>query len=285
MIRQATVEDEDDLETFLAQYPDSSMFLRSNLAAHGTQEPNHRHGTRFWGWYQRAGLAAVFGITNGGFVMCQAPGAPLAAFQAFGSVAVGARVVGVTGDALQVDPTLHALGLMDHTFSMKKNEPLYRCDLLEMVRFKDEMRAPVQADIPVLTQWFAEYEIETGLSGDQAKALLHGQERAQAATQSGMVKLLCENGRPLAMAAINAQVQDYVQVGGVFVPKEMRGQGLGRRVTSGLLAGARASGARVAVLFANNAPAARAYEAIGFDHVGAYRVAILDQPTTIGRDV
>jgi predicted GNAT family acetyltransferase len=80
------------------------------------------------------------------------------------------------------------------------------------------------------------------------------------------------------MANLNAVVGEHVQVGGVYVPREARGRGFARRITTGLLQEARSEGARIAVLFANNAAAARAYEAIGFRQNGWYGIALLAEP-------
>ncbi len=81
------------------------------------------------------------------------------------------------------------------------------------------------------------------------------------------------------MASLNATAGTAVQVGGVYVPGAFRNRGYGRAVTRALLAEAAASGARQAVLFANNAASVRAYRAIGFRQVGWYRIAFLHQPT------
>ena len=45
---------------------------------------------------------------------------------------------------------------------------------------------------------------------------------------------------------------------------------------------ARDAGARVAILFSNNDAASRAYESIGFERVGAYRVGVLKSALTVG---
>ena len=61
-----------------------------------------------------------------------------------------------------------------------------------------------------------------------------------------------------------------------------RGQGLGRAITSSLAAEALASGATGVWLemYADNAAAARAYRAVGFEELGRYRSALLDGPSS-----
>ena len=89
-------------------------------------------------------------------------------------------------------------------------------------------------------------------------------------------------GVPVAMSAVNARLPDMVQIGGVYVPPELRSRGRGGAVVAAQLLEERARGVREAVLFANNDAAARAYERIGFARVGSYRVAILERQVTPG---
>ena len=61
-----------------------------------------------------------------------------------------------------------------------------------------------------------------------------------------------------------------------------RGQGLGRAITASLAAEALAAGAAGVWLemYADNAAAARAYRAVGFEEMGRYRSAMLDGPSS-----
>ncbi|MEO9684847.1 MAG: N-acetyltransferase, partial [Tateyamaria sp.] len=55
----------------------------------------------------------------------------------------------------------------------------------------------------------------------------------------------------------------------------------GGQVIAAHLAQARDRGINRAILFAANRAAARAYEAIGFRHIGAYRVALFEGDVSI----
>ncbi|WP_373049698.1 hypothetical protein [Thalassovita aquimarina] len=83
MIRQARPGEEVEIEAFLAGYADSSMFLRGNLAEHGLDERDHPHGTAFFRSPVTGPVKAMFGRTNKGFLMCQAPAAGLDLWQDF----------------------------------------------------------------------------------------------------------------------------------------------------------------------------------------------------------
>ena len=76
--------------------------------------------------------------------------------------------------------------------------------------------------------------------------------------------------------AFNATLPDCVQVGGVFTPPELRGRGHGRAVVAASLEIARSEGVTRSILFTDeaNAPARRAYEAIGFREIGRYGIVL-----------
>ena len=91
-----------------------------------------------------------------------------------------------------------------------------------------------------------------------------------------------EGGAPVAKTGFNAVLPDMVQVGAVYTPPDLRGRGYARRAVALHLAQARDLGVQRAILFSANAAASRAYEAIGFQRVGAYRVALFDHPLEVG---
>lgn len=282
MIRQARPGEEVEIEAFLAGYADSSMFLRGNLAEHGMDERDHPHGTAFFRSPVTGPVKAMFGRTNNGFLMCQAPAAGLDLWQDFALALQGQEVCGMTGDDGQVLAALAALGLPEAAFNVNHAEPLYRLDLAALQAPDAELRRPVADDVDLLALWFAQYMRDTGQAGDQADSLRVAITRAVEAISRGKTRLLIEDGVPVAMTGINAEVGDMVQVGGVFTPPDRRGRGHAGRAVAAHLAEARDRGGKTAILFANNAVAARVYEAMGFERVGAYRVAILKAPRVIG---
>jgi predicted GNAT family acetyltransferase len=276
MIRPATEADLPEIEAFLAARAASSMFLRGNIARHGLTGGAHRHATVVHVGAVDGAIAAVFGLTTDGMLLLQAP-APGDAFIA--EWAAGVRelpLAGVTGDAAQVAVLAAALDLPGGTFTVDHNEPLMELALGDLLPPPPglTLRPACDADIPLLTGWFAAYLADTGLAphGDPALAA-QAEARARDAV-GGPVRLLCRDGSPVAMAAINARAGHDVQVGGVFVPQALRGAGLGRAATATVLAEARAGGARRACLFANNVAACRAYAALGFRTVGQYRILL-----------
>lgn len=281
MIRWAVAADAPAIEHFLSGYPETSMFLRGNLAAHGIGLSEHPNASNYLIWPAEGAIRAVFGRSNNGYLMVQAPGAPPQAHAEAAAALSGYAMNGLTGDATQTAMLLDALNVGDQ-LSLNDIEPLYRADLGNLPATPEEARAPEPGDEALLTQWFADYVRDTGMElADPDAAHAEAVARAQRAIGATTTLLLKEEGRPVAMAAVNAQVADIVQIGGVFVPRSERNRGLGRRVTGALMRVVAEAGARTAILFANNPAAARAYEAIGFGRIGEYRVALAARPIVL----
>lgn len=285
MIRPAFAGDEAILDGFLAQHAESSMFLRSNLVEAGLGNQTHPHGTTYLMDMRAGVLRGVFGLTNEGFAMCQAPGADQATWAGFVAALTGRDVKGITGDDAQVSHAIAAMGLAQNAFLSNATEPLYRLDLAELVlpvldnpeaALPLSIRPPEARDIEILTLWYLAYGHETGVQPEQG-ATEKAIERAMNAINGDITRVLIHDGRPVAMTAFNAQFQDMVQIGGVYTPDQHRNKGYARYVVAAHLTEARKTGAKTAVLFANNSAAARAYEAIGFQHIGRYRVAVLKE--------
>ena len=282
-LRRARGADIPAMEAFLAYHAETSMFLRSNLATHGLDELAHPHGTSFWLSEDDGGLTGVFGATNAGYLMAQAPDVAPDVWAAWAQALDGRMMRGITGEDRQVRRALAAMKLRAELFSVNHAEPLYRLDLDRLPSPVDVIRPAAPGDRAMLAEWYATYLTETGLTDDPARARDEAAARALAACKPGAPeRLLLENGHPVAAASINAQVAGMVQVGGVYVPEPLRGRGRGRRVTAARLIEAASGGARQAILFSNNAAASRAYESIGFERIGEYRVAVLKAPHFAG---
>lgn len=279
MIREAAIEDLPRINAFLDQHIETSMFLRSNLATHGLGFSDHPHSTRAFLW-EADGQFGVFGLSKVGYVMAQMPDIRLEAAQAFGHAITGHTVLGMTGEKAQVDMTLRGLGLGKAKLKMLDDEPLYQMELADLSKTRVNSRALLESDLGPLERWFARYLEDTGQESE-ADARSKAAARGRAAFDNGRAELLLIDGVPVAMADINAHVEDVVQLGGVFVPTEHRGKGYGALVTTAILQREAARGAKQAILFANNPIAARAYESIGFKQIGWYRIALLQTPSEV----
>ncbi len=282
MLRPARAGDEAAIETFLADHAETSLFLRGNLHNLGLFDRESPHGTGYW-LAEAGGITAVFGLSNAGFALSQAPDAAPALWAAFADAVAGRRLAGLAGESAQVAQAKRALGVEAAGFSLDSPEPLYRLDLADLVipGVPGTLRRPAEADRPLLEDWHRAYVTELRMSTpDQVSA--EARNRAARAIAEPNTRLLTVDGTPVAMTALNARLPDMVQIGGVYTPPSLRGRGYARRIVALHLAELRAEGVQTAILFASGAAACRAYEAIGFQHIGSYALAILKQPVTIG---
>ncbi|MBL9054279.1 MAG: GNAT family N-acetyltransferase [Tabrizicola sp.] len=273
MIGPAVPGHEAAIEAFLAKYPATSMFLRGNLAAHGLGASDSPNATTYHLHPAEGPISAVLGLTQAVMALCQLGETP-EALASLAPALEGQRIIGLSGDAAQIDLLIDALRLGQADFRMNHVEPLFHLDLARLHQSENNVRQPVAEDQPLIANWLRTYLIETGLGLDGPTV----EVRAGRAVSAGLIRFLLEDGQPVAMAAINARAGNAVQVGGVFVPPEARNRGLGRRVTQALLAEARSQGATDAFLFSNNDAATKAYISLGFTQIGTYRIAFLRTP-------
>lgn len=283
MLREARSGDEAAIEAFLARHAETSMFLRGNLAAHGLFERDAPTGTQFWLTERGGTVTAVFGLSNAGFALGQSPDDPAAGWRAFARVAAGRRLAGVTGERTQVDHARDAFGLNQAAFTLHAPEPLYMLHLSRLIlpELPGVLRPPEEADRALLYRWTRAYSQELQMSAP-ARLDEEAKGRSERAIASGDARLLEVAGKPVAMTAFNARLPDMVQIGGVYTPPELRGRGHARRAVALHLEEARGEGVETAILFASGPAACRAYEAIGFERIGEYTLAILKEPVVIG---
>ncbi|AXI45288.1 hypothetical protein C1J03_04095 [Sulfitobacter sp. SK012] len=284
MIRQAVPEDVDALDAFLSQYAATSMFLRGNLTAHGVGETAHTHGTTYFIHADAEGFRGVAGVTNGGYLMCQAPNAPQGFWHSVANAVTGRKIAGMTGEPAQIEQLSAALGLRADDFAIKDTQPLYQVMIEIVAAPRDGLTLckPEPLDVPMLVEWFADHHADTGMPVPEALGI---KGLAQGFVEKPDAWILRDADQPVAMTALNARVHDVVQVGGVYVPPMLRGHGYGGAAVALHLRSLYKRGIKCAILFAASIFAARAYEAIGFIRIGSYEIALLPAPRLIGATI
>jgi predicted GNAT family acetyltransferase len=190
--------------------------------------------------------------------------------------ASGRPLTGLAGPYDQVLEAGRALGLKPSRLTEK--EGLYALDVSSLLRPAGlqtlRARHTRDADLALCSQWRIAYLHETGLAAsgadvsEQARsvvALAHGQDNS----------FVLEDPKQalVAYSAFNARLPDMVQIGGVWTPPHLRGQGYARCIVAGSLLVAQP---KRAILFTpdSNAPAIRAYLSLGFRRVGDYGLLI-----------
>ena len=284
MIRPARDGDAARIDAFLKPMTETSLFLRGNLDRHGLFERDHPHGTTYFLWEDAGSIRAVFGCTNGGFLLCQAPDAPATFWAALPQALTGWELIGMTGIETQVGATMAALAIPAETIALNHLEPHYALNMGDLaVPEGATLRPAGAADYTLLERWFTGYirGTEPGFPADQVAQ--RAAATAQRAIEIADTRLLIEQGKPCAMTAVSSRADDTVQVTGVYVPPPCRGAGRGGSVVAAHLADLGAhDGVKKAVLFAHNPIAARTYERIGFRRIGTARILRLKTPWKVG---
>jgi GNAT superfamily N-acetyltransferase len=257
---------------FLAQHEATSMFPLTNLMGRGPATES---------WVIGAGeITGYLGLTSTGVLMPQAPGVDW--HLARGPLA-GREVTGLTGAPEQAQALQAALGLDAAEMRMNQIEPGFSLDLADLILPDCEglRLAPIfPDDLSFAVPWRAGSLVETmGFPPEIApQAARHQMIAYQAA---GRHRILWRGAEPLAMAGVNASIPEVVQVGAVYTPPELRGQGYARRAVALLLDEARHNGIKRALLFTASDHAARAYRAIGFAQSHGFALIMLASPQRI----
>ncbi len=275
--------DEGRLDAYLALHPATSLFLRSNIRRAGLEDRGQRYQGRYAALVDDAGL--VHGVVShawNGNLLIQAEPADAVILARFHMAAGDRQVQGIIGPL----PAVRAVQslLADRPLLKDGAEDLFDLRLTDLQlppRLSGEVvswRRAREGDLPLLSQWRCDYCLETLGEADDEALRARAMADVTAWVAAGDVFLITgPDGTPLSMATHNARIPDTVQIGGVWTPVRLRGQGLARAAVAAALLAAREDGAKTAVLFTGkeNAPARRAYLALGFRIIGDYGIVLL----------
>ncbi len=270
------------LDAFLAQHADTSMFLRANARAAGLVDRGEPLQGTYVAAVEAGGIVGVAAHCWNGMVLVQAP-AHVAAVAREAVRRSRRAVSGLSGPWDQVVAARQALGLGAARATKDSREELYVLNLTDLVLPPAvasgalRCRHPEERELELLTDWRARFAIEALGATDGPELRAASGAEVQAFRHRGADWLLLEGTTPLAYSVFNAMLPDIVQIGGVWTPPALRGRGYARGVVAGSLLAARKQGVRRAVLFADplNAPARKAYLALGFRIVGDYGLVLL----------
>jgi GNAT superfamily N-acetyltransferase len=255
----------------LSQHETQSMFLLVNLLGKGQPMDT-------WVWRSGGQVCGILGLTAGGMVLPQWPGGDMSSAT---DILQGRLIEGFIGPADQVHALRSALSLNAAPARHAGVEPGYRLDLgaLQMPDSNGYSLRPIE-DVASVAAWRAAYEVELFATPmDDARASAEATVLRWQAADSHRV--LWHKGSPVALTGFNARLSEVAQVGGVFVPRDLRGAGHARRAVALHLAEARGEGLRRAVLFAVSAAAAHVYETLGFRPAGHMSIVLFRSAQTI----
>lgn len=270
--RIATKADLPPIEALLRRHVQSSMFLLGNLRDHGLGS-DAPHGMTLW---VRTDLSGVFGVSNTGMVLMQAPEATTEDWRAAFGLLAGRELIGCVGDTGQLRAFFGASGLSARPTRLDEDEPGFALDLVDLViPARAEARLIPLADAPhdLVLEWRAAYHAEI-LGVTPENCATEARRDVDGYIERGSHRVLTIAGRAVAMCGFNAQMPDVVQVGGVYTPPGLRGRGYARLAVALHLQEAQKAGVEHAVLFAASLAAAKAYQAIGFKPAGSFSLVL-----------
>ncbi|MEP4036917.1 GNAT family N-acetyltransferase [Pseudophaeobacter sp.] len=286
-MHRATTADLPAVEAFLAPRVATSMFLSGNLRDFGLgrdQGNDHPKSMVLWLSETAGEITGVIGYAAAGYVVFEVPALTPAQYPAIRKALYGRKLLGLNGAVDQADHLAAALDLPCHNAVMDEVEPHYHLRLgdLTLPAGAGQLRPAGAQDLPLLAQWRMASEMEILCARDTAENRSRALMSLQELRAADRLRVLERAGAVVAMTNFNAALPAIVQVGGVYTPPELRGQGYARRAVALHLAEAQLGGVNEAILFAANRAAARAYEAIGFKQIGGYRIVNFDPGITLG---
>ncbi len=281
--------DEAPLENFLKDHAETSMFLRSNMRKVGIEYKNAAYHGDYYGSFDDSGaIKGVLAHYWNNNLMTQAPDKSVLTdlvnyFRSQTTRPIG----GILGPDAQVLAVINDLAIPETAFGKNSKEGLYTLDLdkLAIPANHDAARYKMVAarDIgkAILTDWLKGFNIEA-LGSDDNEELSESINNDVALTMKEDRRwALIFDEKPVALSGFNAQLPDIVQIGPVWTPPEHRSNGYARMIVALSLQQAKECGVKSSVLVADNPPAIKAYESIGYQKNGSFRLSLLKQPMSI----
>ncbi|KAA9010567.1 GNAT family N-acetyltransferase [Histidinibacterium aquaticum] len=270
-MRRAGQSDLPGIRRLLEAHVERTMFPLSNLLRHGLDGPAE-YAPSFW-VAGRQGVTDALALNRNGSVN---PCLPSQDWAAAARALSGAAVSAVIGPADESRPLIERLGLAGRPTMLDRDDPHFAMKLQDLAvpDGPGELIPLAEADRETMLRWRIAYEVEAlGLSPESAERT--GADSLAKILEAGSHRVLVDDGRPLAMTGFNSALPEIVQIGGVYTPPKLRGEGHARRAVALHLAEARAAGATRATLFAAGEAGVRAYTAIGFRRIGAFTLFLL----------
>ncbi|MGE5263645.1 MAG: GNAT family N-acetyltransferase [Acidobacteriota bacterium] len=285
VIRILNQGDKAALEAFLLPRVESSMFLISNLRASGLSDEGEIYQGTYAARFTDGRISAVASHYWNKILALQAPDEPAPLCEL--AVRQSRRELGgLVGPRDQVGVAKQALGIDDSNVQMDETEKLYRLDLnslvvpLALASGRVNARRMGTDDVDLIAEWRVGYAIEASNDKDTPELRERWRGSSERAVNERRTWILEDEAKPVACSSFNAAIGEAVQVGGVWTPPRFRSRGYARAVVAASLLDARAEGAKLGILFTgeHNITAQKAYEALGFRHIGDYRIMLLSSP-------
>jgi RimJ/RimL family protein N-acetyltransferase len=277
--------DEAALEAFLLPRLESSMFLISNVRSAGLIDRGRPYEGTYAAAFEDGEVVAVVAHYWNQNLILQAA----VHLDALWRAAVGASkrlIGGFIGPDEQVGAAKEALDVDESNVQLDEVAKLYSLKLTDLIipdglstgRVSGRLIEP--RDLELIIRWRIAFSGETLGENDGPQLRARSRSSIERSLEEQRTWVLEDHGVPVACSSFNAAIKEAVQVGGVWTPPELRRRGYGRCAVAVSLLDARSKGVEKAILFTgeNNVAAQRAYEALGFRHIGDYRMVFFQSP-------
>jgi predicted GNAT family acetyltransferase len=261
--------------SFLVEHAETSLFLLSNLTAHGPRLGESMNSGNYR-YIEHAGkVVAVFALTRRGNLLAQTGGREdLAAAILQACEAEPVPIKGVVGEWTVADALWRRLCSNPGFQPVHTSKEILHRIVLEPSPVHQAHRGVRRLAASDFERWEplnTAYLIEEGLpvqvTLDQRRESFIGQ------ASEGHWWGLLESARLVAIAGLNATFESVGQVGGVYTVPEKRRKGLARAVMLALSEDAKTRlGMKKLILFTgeHNTAARRLYESLGFTQIGHF---------------
>ncbi|WP_010298036.1 GNAT family N-acetyltransferase [Candidatus Odyssella thessalonicensis] len=277
----------DEMDTFLAVYNDTSMFLRSNVRKGGfTLKQGQAYSADYYGYFEEGILQGVVALCWNGSLLCQVadPNILFKLIPFTQAQTLGFKMQQILGPHSHIAIILKILredGLLTETdIKLRMQDKTYELPLDNLIipeslnSGRIKCRLANMDDLPALIPWEQYYNYEIFRTKIEE---LKAEQEVSRLIKEQVIFVLAAEGQLLAKTIFNASVEDVVQIGGVWTPPPLRNLGYARAAVAGALLEAKHRGARYATLFTNNPFAARAYESLGFRHKNLYHIILFKE--------
>jgi len=280
--------DEAVLEAFLLPRVESSMFLIGNMRASGLIDSAQFYEGTYAAAFEGEKIIGVVAHYWNQNLVFQAPvhldllwrAAIEASQRPIGGLIGPNEQVVVVERALEIDDSRVQLDETENLYSLKLNDLIIPDDLSSG---KVDGRRVEPRDLELITKWRVAYSIEAVGDKDGPELWEKCRASVERYLKEGRTWVLEDHGEPVACSSFNSVIKEAVQVGGVWTPPELRRRGYGRSVLAASLLDARSEGVGKAILFTgeSNIASQKAYSALGFQHIGDYRLVLLKSPLEV----
>lgn len=280
--------DEAALLEFLQQYPESSLFLQSNLLRSGLLDQGGYYQVTYAATVVDDCIKGVASLTGNGMILLQAPVGAAATARTV-VTHTGRSIKGIVGPWQQVAQVGKALGLIEFQATVISREFLFSLDLKYLIvpevlsAHQIECRRATFDDLDLLTTWHIAFRVEA--FGEKVSSNLEEEARydLEQTLADKRAWLLLSESKPVSMTTFNAELPNWVQIGGVYTLPEYRTRGFARAVVAASLIEAKKRGVTHAVLFTgqNNHAAQAAYRRLGFRYIGDFGLVLFPNPVSL----